>query len=324
MVVCVVGLGSMGKRRIRLLQERNDVEIIGIESNEQRREDVARLHGILCFESIDAAMEYKRADAAFVCTSPLSHAKVISECLNYGLHIFTEINLVADGYCENMQLAKEKDVHLFLSSTFLYRPETQYITEKVKQCNCPLNYNYHVGQYLPDWHPWESYQNFFVGEPRTNGCREIFAIELPWIVTCFGPITEVKVQKRKLTALNINYNDSYQVLITHENGSQGTFNVDVVSRKAVRKFEVYGEELYLTWNGTPDSMVEYDYENKKDVKIPVGEFEHLDNYAAFITENPYRDEITNFINLINGSDSSSKWSFEKDQSILKVIDEIED
>lgn len=323
MVAYVIGLGSMGKRRIRLLSEREDVEIIGIESNLQRREEVSQMYSISCFESVAAAMEQKRAEVAFVCTSPLFHAKIITNCLNLGLHVFTEINLVADDYCKNIELAKKKGVHLFLSSTFLYRPETRYIIERIKDCTCPLSYNYHVGQYLPDWHSWESYQNFFVGEPRTNGCREIFAIELPWIVTCFGPISGVKVQKRKLTNLNINYNDSYQVLISHENGTQGTFSVDVVSRKAVRKFEVYGEELYLTWNGTPDSVVEYDYDKKIDKQISVGKTEHIDNYAAFITENPYREEIKNFIDLVKGIDERSQWSFEKDQSILTVIDKIE-
>ncbi len=33
--------------------------------------------------------------------------------------MFTELNLVADGYEDNMKLADEKSLHLFLSSTFL-------------------------------------------------------------------------------------------------------------------------------------------------------------------------------------------------------------
>ena len=38
--------------------------------------------------------------------------------------------------------------------------------------------NISLGQYLPDWHPWESYKSFFVSNKKTNGCRELFAIEL--------------------------------------------------------------------------------------------------------------------------------------------------
>ena len=61
MVAYVIGLGSMGKRRIRLLSEQEDVEIIGIESNLQRREEVSQMYSISCFESVVAAMEQKRA-----------------------------------------------------------------------------------------------------------------------------------------------------------------------------------------------------------------------------------------------------------------------
>lgn len=36
MKVIVIGLGSMGKRRIRLLKERKDVEIFGIDTQMER------------------------------------------------------------------------------------------------------------------------------------------------------------------------------------------------------------------------------------------------------------------------------------------------
>ena len=36
MKVIVIGLGSMGKRRIRLLSEHKDVEIYGIDTQDQR------------------------------------------------------------------------------------------------------------------------------------------------------------------------------------------------------------------------------------------------------------------------------------------------
>ncbi|MDE6927475.1 MAG: hypothetical protein K2P06_01985, partial [Muribaculaceae bacterium] len=66
-------------------------------------------------------------------------------------------------------------------------------------------YIYHVGQYLPEWHPWENYQDFFVGDKRTNGCREIMAIEFPWLIETFGEIREVSVLHDKMSHLNIDY-----------------------------------------------------------------------------------------------------------------------
>ena len=324
MKIIVIGLGSMGKRRLRLISERNDVELFGIDSQESRWEEVKEKFGITCFKSITEAVEAENIEAAVISTSPLSHAAIIKECLTHNLHVFTEINLVQDGYEENMALAKEKNLVLFLSSTFLYRKETQTIIEKVQNAKCPLNYINHVGQYLPDWHPWESYNSYFIGNPRTNGCREIMAIDLPWVVSAFGPIKSVSAIKSKNTELNITYNDNYLITLEHESGHKGVFAVDVVARKSGRNIEIFGEQLHLSWNGTADSLKVFNIEEKKDEIISFDDAsEHVEGYAAFVTENPYREELNFFLKQIADRDYTPAWDFEKDKVVLDIIDQIE-
>lgn len=324
MKIIVIGLGSMGKRRIRLLSEHKDIEIFGIDSQETRSLEVEDKFKVKCFSSIAEVVDQEHPDAAVISTSPLSHATIIKECLENNLHVFTEINLVADGYEENMALAKKKGKVLFLSSTFLYRKETQTIIEKVKESNSKLNYVYHVGQYLPDWHPWESYNNYFIGNPRTNGCREIMAIDMPWLWTAFGPVKKVLALKSKNTDLNISYNDNYLIMLEHESGAKGVFAVDVVTRKPIRHIDVYGEHLQLSWNGTADSLQEYNFETKEMQAIKFEDAsEHVEGYAAFITENPYREEINAFLAQIDNPSSIPAWDFKKDIELLKIIDQIE-
>lgn len=314
----------MGKRRLRLLSERKDVELFGIDSQESRCEEVKEKFGITCFKSIAEAVEAEHIEAAVISTSPLSHASIIKECLSNNLHVFTEINLVQDGYEENMELAKDKNLVLFLSSTFLYRKETLSIIEKVQSAKCPLNYIYHIGQYLPDWHPWESYNSYFIGNPRTNGCREIMAIDLPWVVTAFGPIKSFSAIKSKNTELNISYNDNYLITLQHENGHKGVFAVDVVARKSGRNIEIFGEQLHLSWGGTADSLKEYNIEEKKDVAIVFDDAsEHVEGYAAFVTENPYREELNSFLKQITDRSYAPAWDFERDKVVLDIIDKIE-
>lgn len=324
MKIIVIGLGSMGKRRLRLLSERNDVELFGIDSQESRCEEVKEKFGITCFRTITEAVEAEAIEAAVISTSPLSHAAIIKECLTHNLHVFTEINLVRDGYEENMALAKEKNLVLFLSSTFLYRKETQTIIEKVQNAKCPLNYIYHVGQYLPDWHPWESYNSYFIGNPRTNGCREIMAIDLPWVVSAFGPIKSVSAIKSKNTELNITYNDNYLITLEHESGHKGVFAVDVVARKSGRNIEIFGEQLHLSWNGTADSLKVFNIEEKKEEVVSFDDAsEHVEGYAAFVTENPYREELNSFLKQIIDRTYTPAWDFEKDKVVLDIIDQIE-
>lgn len=324
MNIILIGLGSMGKRRIRLLQKKNDVErIVGVDSNPERRDEASSLYGIDTAESIQKAVELGNFDCAFICTSPLSHSAIIRECLENHLHVFTEINLVSDGYEENIALSKSVGKVLFLSSTFLYREETQYIAERVKTQTSPVNYIYHIGQYLPDWHPWENYKSFFVGNKRTNGCREIMAIEMPWLTEAFGEIEAVSSIHGTMSNLGLNYDDNYMIQLTHKNGNKGSLVIDVVCRKAVRNFEAYSENLYLAWNGTPQGLEEYNVEEKTQRQIQLYEsIEHMDGYQATVIENAYANEIDEFFAVVRG-DKHQTYGLEKDLSTLGWLDRIE-
>ncbi len=321
MNICVIGLGSMGKRRIRIIQEIYPAfEVIGIDGRADRCKEAEELFSINCYSQI-ADVSEKNIDCAFICTSPLSHSGIIKECLIRRWNVFTELNLVSDGYEELMKLAKEGEVELFLSSTFFYREEIRYIRDKIDEAR-RWNYIYHIGQYLPDWHPWENYRDFFLGDKRTNGCREIMAIELPWLINTFGNVKNLQVMRGKMSQLDIDYNDKFLILFEHENGNSGCLIVDVVSPAAVRKLEVYSEGAYMSWSGTPDSLEEYDPLSRKTEKVQLIEAEeHIDGYQSFVVENAYKNEVKEFFDVVmNGKEPL--YGFEQDKAIIELIDKI--
>lgn len=324
MNIVVVGLGSMGRRRIRLLKMiSEDFNIIGIDSKQERRNRAEKELSIVTRDNLCDVLEEVHPDCAIVSTSPLAHADIIEMCLQANCHVFTELNLVADKYDSNINLAKKNNRVLFLSSTFLYRKEIQYINSVVKDKKENINYMYHVGQYLPDWHPWENISDYFVSDKATNGCRELLAIELPWISKVFGEIESYKVISGKNTILPINYNDNYFLLLEHKGGNKGMIAVDVISRKAVRNLEVYSENLYFTWDGTPDGLFMYDCTNKKEKGIQLYDFvDRQDGYASFVIEDEYRNELETFLSLVEGK-GVAEYTFEDDLKILNLIDEIE-
>lgn len=321
--VLVIGLGSMGKRRIRLLKKMNKkMEIWGVDARQERCAEAEQLYDIFTSWNLEDVL-VRQMDCAFVCTSPLEHAELVAKCLGIGLHVFSEINLVADGYDSNIALAREKGVILFLSSTFLYRDEISYIKKEVMNAQSVITYSYHVGQYLPDWHPWESYTEYFVGNDRTNGCREIMAIEFPWLYEIFGEIVSYDVKKNKKTKLSTSYNDSYLLLLEHESGTQGAVLLDVVSRKAVRNLEIFGEDLYLSWDGTPNGLKKLDIDACEERSISLySSIDARDEYAKYIIEDAYMNEIEEFFTCIEKGENTN-YGFEEDKVILKLLDEIE-
>ncbi len=336
MKIMVIGLGSMGKRRMRLLHEiaisqNLCLELIGTDNRLDRRreaEEQAKELGFdfQTYDSIEAAIENNnemQIDAVVISTSPLTHAAIIRECLNCGLSIFTELNLVTDGYDDNIALAKDKGCTLFLSSTPIYRDEMRYITDRVHGIDKKLNYTYHVGQYLPDWHSWESYRDFFIGNKKTNGCREILAVELPWLVKAFGEIESVQCMVSKKTELDIDFNDCYNILISHKTGHTGVFTVDVVSRPPIRSLVIIGEEVYIKWDGSYESLMICDKDSKGLKRVELGtEERHREGYNHTIVENMYVTELIDFLAVLNGK-KQAEYSFEQDKEILGIIDRIE-
>ena len=322
MKVLVVGLGSMGKRRIRLMKQHFGIErICGVDISEHRRREATDIFGITTFPTLVEALHVSY-DCAFVCSAPLSHSKIITQCLTAGLHVFSELNLIRDGYSENICLAKEVQKTLFISSTLLYREDIHFLIKNIQENAYSLSYTYHVGQYLPDWHPWEHYNEYFVAEKSTGGCRELFAIELPWLLRAFGDVSDVSVHTHCMSRLVLPYPDTYLAYIEHKNGAVGQLMVDVVARVPVRHFEVFGETMQLEWRGVPEEVwtVTCDYSSMQRAAVD-NEPMRQNGYRDFIVEDAYVEEIRAFSDTIQGKHVPC-YTFEDDLHTLQIVDEI--
>lgn len=325
MKFAVVGLGSMGCRRIRLLQLHfPEIEVIAVDLADERRESAQEQFKIKTATSLEQAVKgHGPLTASLVCTSPISHELIIKNALSLGLNVFTEINLLNNYYSEVIKTAENKNLKLYLSSTLLHREEIEFIQNKVLEDKA-VTYRYHVGQYLPDWHPWESYKDFFVADKRTNGCREIFAIELPWIIKTFGQVESMSVEKQKISSLEIDYPDTYNVLFKHETGICGSININVVSRVAKRELDIIGEQTQISWKGTPDSLTKWNScLNEMELVPTYASPIHQSGYASNILENAYLSELSEFIDLLTGKISQTRYSFNQDMHIIDLINNIE-
>lgn len=323
MRIGIVGLGSMGKRRLRLIQENfSGKTICGIDTNLNRREEVNTEYNITVFENLEEAKEKFDIDTVFVCTSPITHETIIIQALNLDCHVFTEINLLNSYYGKITELSKKQKKVIYLSSTFLKRKEINYIKDRLKNKN-NYTYRYHVGQYLPDWHPWENYQDFFVSNKLTNGCRELLAIEFPWITETFSDIEKVESYSRSISNLQLDFPDSYSLLLKHSNGVVGTITVDIVSRTPKRELTIISEEDQIEWLGNPNSLLAWDRNSNTMKKIKLyREIQHDSNYSHTIIEDAYLEEVREFFDVVSG-DTISEYTFEKDNKIVNLINKIE-
>ena len=67
----------------------------------------------------------------------------------------------------------------------------------------------------------------------------------------------------------------------------------------MRNFEVFGEGLHLFWEGSPQSLAEYDAVKK--CRVPVNtcaSVEHDARYSDNVVENAYADELAEFFAVL--------------------------
>jgi predicted dehydrogenase len=316
----IVGLGSMGKRRIRNLQYLGHKEIIGFEINENRQKEAFDKYGVKSYSEISRSLEEK-PDAIIISTPPDLHMKYAKIAIENNIPFFTEASVNIEEVEEVIQKLKDSNVIGLPSCTYRYHPIILKIKEvlddkKIGKC---LSVIHHSGQYLPDWHPWEDYTKYYVSKKDTGACREIVPFELVWLTWMFGEIKSVIGSRRKITDLKTNIDDIYSVLLEFKNGIEGNLTVDVVSRFPYRQLKILGSEGVITADWTERKVGVYTKdEGWKYENIDDGIIEQ--NYIH--GEEPYITEMSNFIKVIK-NEIVQPYTFEEDFKILKILNLIE-
>lgn len=319
----VIGLGSMGKRRIRCLKSLGYSEIAGYDQREDRISEAAEKYGIDTYNSIDKAF-LSSPDAAIISTPPDMHMYYAIMCAEKNINFFTEASVVDDEMDNLIKILEEKNITGVPSCTMRFYPAIQLIKKIVDhgEIGKLSTFTYHSGQYLPDWHPWEEISEFYVSKKETGGCREIVPFELCWITWVFGKISEVSGIHSKTININAEIDDVYQALLKFENGFYGHLLVDVVSRSATRKFRLIGQEGLIEWNWDDGFIRKYTAQTRKWEDLSYESGSSHDGYNKNLYEEMYIKEIGTFINAINKS-SNYEYDYKEDKYILNILYAIE-
>jgi len=322
----VIGLGSMGKRRVRNLQALEHKEVAGFDTRKDRTEFAAGEYNITTFDDFDAAIKEFEPEAFVISTPPDLHMKYTYYAFERGIHCFIEGSVIdADKILELSKKLEATDTVIVPSCTMRFYPGPMKIKELVNAgvIGKPLNFNYQSGQYLPDWHPWEKIEEFYVSNPETGGCREIVPFEMTWLNDVFGDPKPLACVKRKLTDMNAPIDDIYHCLLAYPGDLIGNLTVEVVSRpKATREFRLIGSEGEIVFSGDDNSVkyINTSMDDWQSVTFETGTIE-----KQYINpEEPYINEMKQFANAaINKDRTSYPNSLYDDYKVLQHLYECE-
>lgn len=283
----VVGLGSMGKRRVRNLLSLGYNDILGYDIRKDRIDEAQKKYGIKVFSNFDSAIS-ENPDMLIISTSPPAHVKYAELGAKRKIPFFTEVNTEPNDIKKIIGLTNKYKVMGVSSMTMRFHPAVKVIKNLIERKKLGKVYfvNYHSGENLEDWHPWEDVLDYYVGNISTGGGRDQAVFELEWIFWLFGKPRDVMAKTSKLSGTKARIFDAYQMTFELGNVPMANILVDVVQRPPNRILRIVCENGAIMWDWMGGLVRVYDSKTKKWEESRDGE-----GYKGFNVEEMYQNEM---------------------------------
>jgi predicted dehydrogenase len=254
--VLIVGLGSIGKRHLRLARELLPNANIRVLRHQEC--DSIPEHANGCFSSLEQAINFAPQLAAIASPSPY-HVDVAQSLALVGVHLLVEKPLSAslEGVSHLIDICSKQNTVLMTGYNLRFLPSLQRFRDMLKQGGLGrvLSVRCESGQYLPSWRPDADYrQGVSARRELGGGVLLELSHELDYLRWIFGEVEWVKANLSRQSSMEINVEDTAHLILGFApaaSGHQliGTVNLDFVRHDTTRLCTVIGEKGSLRWNG---------------------------------------------------------------------------
>jgi predicted dehydrogenase len=260
--VLIIGLGSIGQRHARNLRALlgDSIEIIAYRvrrltyvvtptmgaDHEHNIEDVYK---ITTFRSLEDALAQK-PDVAYVCNPSSLHVAVTRACLLSDCDIFLE-KPVADslaGTAELVELTRNRKRICMVGFQYRFHPCILRLTEIVRSgvLGTLLSVRATIGEYLPNWHPYEDYRTTYGARADLGGGVVVTQIhEFDYLYSLFGLPRRIYALGGHWSDLEIDVEDTASILMEAPLGARVLpihLHQDYLQSPPSRQCEIIGDK----------------------------------------------------------------------------------
>lgn len=304
----------MGKRRIRNLISLGYHDILGFDIRKDRLRETTKRYGIKTFSSIQRAFA-QEPSLVIISSWPNTHLRYVKLAIKNKIPFFTEVNTDPDDIQQIIKLMRKYKIMGISSMSMKFHPAIKIIKNFIDKKKLGNNYfvNYHSGENLEDWHPWERVQDYYVKSKSIGGGRDQAVFELEWIFWIFGKPKSVMAKVSKLSKIPARIFDTYQMTFTFKKVSMANVLIDVIQRPPNRIFRLVSEKGLIEWNWITGFVRVFDAKTKK-----WEEFGHGKGYKGFNVEEMYQEEMKNVIQSAKQKKNLVQ-SFEEELLVAKSV-----
>lgn len=294
----VVGCGSIGKRHIKNLRELGIADIVAFDVRADRRSDVAARFGVETVDTLEAAWE-RRPDVALITAPTALHVPIALHAAVRRCDLFIEKPLSNQWHSIEQLLAvvKQNNLTTLVGCNMRFHPGLAAVKKLLDEqaVGRVIAARVEVGQYLPDWHPWEDYRQSYSARRDLGGGVILDAIhEIDYIRWLLGEVEGATCLTGKLSRLEIDTEDTAAILLRFESGAIGQVHLDYVQRAYSRTCQVIGDEGTIHWDYRAGEVRWYSAHAK--------EWQVFTNPAGWEANHMYLDEMKHYLECLAGEE----------------------
>ncbi|MEY2816583.1 MAG: hypothetical protein RL275_46 [Chloroflexota bacterium] len=307
--ILIAGLGSIGQRHLSNLLQLGVEDILLLRT---RNEPVKEASHLPVFTDLQEALDQK-PDAVIVSNPTSRHLEVALPAARSGCHLFMEkpLSHTWKDVDTLLSITREKQLIGMVGFDMHFDPGLRKMRELIRGgvIGHVTALQAQVGQYLPDWHPWEDYRTGISAQVDTGGGVILDLIhEIDYVTWLMGDAKEVMSMNDHVSSLDIQTEDTAAILIRFKSGAIGTINLDYIQRTVSRSCRVIGEEGTITWDLVTQKVSWYLAQDKAW---------HEFSYAGFQRNDRFIAEMKHFLDCLSGK-TQPEVSLESGGQSLKI------
>jgi predicted dehydrogenase len=296
MKLLIAGYGSIGRRHFQNLISLGEEDLIFFRTH-QSTLDEQELAGFTVETELDAALDHQ-PDGVIIANPTAYHLDVAIPAARKGCHILIEkpLSNTLEEMDQLEHALKESGSRLLVGFQFRFHPGLLLIKEWLHQeIIGQVHYvRAHWGEYLPDWHPWEDYQQgYSARKDLGGGVLLTLSHPIDYLSWMFGRVNSVSGTFSPGGVLGIDVEECLDATLRFENGPIGGLHLNYLQRPPEHKLEIIGSEGTIVWNDDGDlRLFRVSSNSWENHKLPVG----------YTRNDMFLSEMKHFLEVIKGED----------------------
>lgn len=265
----IVGLGSIGKRHVRIVRELFPKINITVLRHNQCDENNMGVDS--CVTTIEDAIA-RKPQVAIIANPATMHLEVAMQLAKNNIHLLIEkpIAISSQGVQELINLCEQKQLVLMTAYNLRFMPSLMELQKQLQKNKIGRIFSIksEVGQNLPSWRPDQDYRKSVSAQKKLGGgVLSELSHEIDYISWIFGPIEWVKSHISKVSNLEVDVEDNANIILGFggklDKEFSATLNMDFIRQDITRMCTVIGELGTLRWNGVLGTLHLYTEETHK-------------------------------------------------------------